>query len=142
VFDEDQYRDFATVVILLTKQGIPMVREDNPKFKVAFLKFPGGRRDGGETPEECAAREMAEEIGAVIDPASLILLKKENRGSHDFYLFGVRMEELPKLKHVGDEGEDVGIFSPAGLKERRDVFPNHWKIPEVQEFIYGETAAA
>ena len=141
MFGEDQYRDFATAVILLTEQGIPMVREDNPKFKVAYLKFPGGRRDGKETPEECAVREMAEEIGATIDPAFLILLKKENRGSHDFYLFGTRMKELPRLKHVGDEGEDVGVFSPAGLKERRDVFPNHWKISEGQAFIYGTAAA-
>lgn len=134
----DRYRDFATAVVVIGGGLIPMVKEINEKFKVAFWKFSGGRRDGKETPEECAARELFEEIGLRVDPWSLIPLRTENRGNHDFYLFGIRLSNLPKLKAEGDEEEEVGIFSLEGLKLRRDIFPKHWRMPEVHTFIYGE----
>lgn len=140
--ETDRYRDFATAVVVVGGGLIPMVKESNPNFEVAFWKFSGGRRDGKETPEECAARELFEEIGLRVDPRSLILLKAENRGNHDFYLFGIRLSDLPKLKAKGDEEEDVGIFSLEGLKLRRDIFPKHWKMSEVHKFIYGESASA
>lgn len=44
--------------------------------QIAFMGgahvFPGGRVEDGETPEQAAAREVREEIGVEIDPASLV----------------------------------------------------------------------
>lgn len=36
--------------------------------------LPGGKIEAGESPAECAAREAAEEVGAVLDPAGLTSL--------------------------------------------------------------------
>ena len=131
-----KYRDFAVIVVLVTSAGIPMVRERRPG-RIPFLKYPGGKRDGEETPEECAAREMEEETGAKIDPAKLILLARQDRDTHDFFVFGVKLPELPVLKHTGDEGEEVGVYSREGLKMRRDIFPKHQEIGAITHFIYG-----
>jgi 8-oxo-dGTP pyrophosphatase MutT (NUDIX family) len=130
------YRDFAVIVILVTPQGIPMVRERKPN-RIPFLKYPGGKRDGEETPEQCAAREMEEETGARVDPEKLILLERQDRGTHDFFAFGIKLPELPVLKHTGDEGEEVGVYSREGLKMRKDVFPKHLEIGAIARFIYG-----
>ncbi len=138
---DDLNRDFAAIVVVLSPQGVPMVRDTSGKFRLPYLKFPGGRRKGMETPEECGVRELEEETGVKVLKESLILLKKEDRVDHMFYIFAVRLESLPKRKHVGNEGEDVGVFSLIGLKERGDVFPKHWKIPEVQTFLYGSQVA-
>jgi len=127
-------RDFATAVVVCSPEGIIMVREYKPN-RLAYLKFPGGRRDGDEDPAAGAARELEEETGVVVDPSLLVLLKAENRGKHDFFLFGVCVPALNNLKRMGDEGEAVGVYSPEGLKLRRDIFPKHW-IKEAVEFIY------
>jgi 8-oxo-dGTP pyrophosphatase MutT (NUDIX family) len=131
-----KYRDFAVIVVLVTSEGIPMVRERRPN-RTPFLKYPGGKRDGDETPEECAAREMEEETGAKIDPEKLTLLDRQDRNTHDFFVFGVKLPELPVLKHTGDEGEEVGVYSREGLKMRRDIFPKHQEIGAITRFIYG-----
>ncbi len=131
-----KYRDFAVIVVLVTPGGIPMVRERRPG-RVPYLKFPGGKRDGEETPEKCAVREMDEETGAKIDPEKLVLLHWEDRDTHDFFVFGLKLPELPVLKHTGDEGEEVGAYSREGLKGRKDVFPKHREIGAIRQFIYG-----
>lgn len=131
-----KYRDFAVIVVLVTSAGIPMVRERRPG-RTPFLKYPGGKRDGDESPEECAVRELEEETGARIDQTMLVLLARQDRGTHDFFVFGAKLPELPVLKHTGDEGEEVGVYSREGLKMRRDVFPKHSEIGAITHFIYG-----
>jgi 8-oxo-dGTP pyrophosphatase MutT (NUDIX family) len=130
-----KYRDFAVIVVLVTPGGIPMVRERRPN-RTPFLKYPGGKRDGDETPERCGIREMEEETGAKIDEEKLVLLYQEDRDTHDFFVFGAKLPELPVLKHTGDEGEEVGVYSREGLKMRRDIFPKH-QIAAITRFIYG-----
>ena len=80
---------------------------------------------------------MEEETGACVDPEKLILLERQDRGTHDFFAFGIKLPELPVLKHTGDEGEEVGVYSREGLKMRKDVFPKHLEIGAIARFIYG-----
>lgn len=131
------YRDFAVIVVIILPGGeIPLVKERRPN-RIAFLKIPGGKRDGDETPAECGIREVEEETGIVLQKDQLIFLYQEDRGTHDYYVFGVKLSERPKLKTVGDEGEEIGVFSRDGLKDRKDFFPGHKDLPPVMRFIYG-----
>lgn len=60
-------RDGAAGVELLLVQRNPAQR-----FMGGFWVFPGGALDAGETPRQAAARELAEEAGIAVDPASLV----------------------------------------------------------------------
>lgn len=49
-----------------------MRRDDTPTIQwPGYWDLPGGGAEPGETPMECALREVAEETGLIIDPARL-----------------------------------------------------------------------
>jgi ribonuclease/clavin/mitogillin len=47
-------------------------RSPQMKFQGGFYAFPGGQLDPNEDAKECAARELLEEVGTRVDPATLI----------------------------------------------------------------------
>jgi 8-oxo-dGTP pyrophosphatase MutT (NUDIX family) len=44
------------------------------KRGTSMFMLPGGKPEAGETPAECAAREVHEELGVVVDPDALRLV--------------------------------------------------------------------
>lgn len=117
---------FAVVILVLTDWGIPLVR-DLRKPQPVFWKLPGGKGEVTEKPEESAVRELAEEIGVKLSASDLRLVVKQDRGTHELFVFqaNVSPEALGDVKHCGAEGEEIGIFSPQEILEMRDFFPNH-----------------
>lgn len=60
-------------VLALTPEGsLVMVRQFRPGPDRVVLNLPGGFVDAGETPEQAAARELAEETGYVSERLSLV----------------------------------------------------------------------
>lgn len=51
-----------------------MVNEPNYFTQEPSWTFPSGKMEAGETPVGTTARELAEESGCVVDPASLVLI--------------------------------------------------------------------
>ncbi len=60
-------------VLLFVGADLVVLRRDHAPGIVwpGALDLPGGLREGGETPETCACRETAEEVGLSIGPAAL-----------------------------------------------------------------------
>jgi mutator protein MutT len=49
---------------IIRKNGSVLLARRSPGQKLAgFWEFPGGKVEGGETPEQCLARELYEELG-------------------------------------------------------------------------------
>lgn len=58
----------AVCVVPLTENGeVIMVRQYRHPFGRTLLEAPAGKLDPGETPEDCARRELSEETGAVAE---------------------------------------------------------------------------
>ena len=66
-------------VILEDEDGQALIVKANYK---SYWTFPGGIIDKGETPKEAAIREVREEVGLTIDPATVTFAWVASRSSH------------------------------------------------------------
>ena len=63
----------VVAVALIGADGrVLMQRRRLSRAHGGLWEFPGGKVEGGESPEQAAVREMAEELAVVIAPAALI----------------------------------------------------------------------
>jgi 8-oxo-dGTP pyrophosphatase MutT (NUDIX family) len=80
----------------------------------AEWELPGGRIELGETPEQCVAREIAEETGWPVDIGPILdSWMYPVEGRHVFVVtYGcVPVGVTPPV--LSDEHQDVGLFTPA-----------------------------
>lgn len=63
----------ASVVVARDQDGlVALLSAPFPRHGGEYLFLPGGRREDGETPEECARRELQEEAGIVAEQWRLL----------------------------------------------------------------------
>ena len=82
--------------------------------------FPGGGREGNETPLECLAREMMEEFGITLKPESVIW-EKQHPSMHQPGLFGYFF-----VARITKEDIDTIAFGNEG---------QHWQLMGIEEFL-------
>jgi 8-oxo-dGTP diphosphatase len=75
--------------------------------------FPGGGREGSESPEECVLRELQEEF-SIIFPVSRLIYKQEvpnhsNNGSSFFFVAEGYKSEIDSIS-FGDEGQHWALM--------------------------------
>lgn len=114
-------------VLIISPDGVPLVR-DPKKPAPRYWKLPGGRSQGNESPEECAVREIDEELGLEIELDDLYVLEQQDRGSHLLTFFKLTLTSLKGMNKVGNEGEEIKVFSKYDLTKIPDLFPNHAAI--------------
>lgn len=91
--------------------------------------FPGGRLEKGESPEQCALRELEEELA--IPPASVQVL-----GQLDFIAHRANFIMYPVLGWVEDWGVSRLSPSPAEVEETFFVPLSHLKQNPPLEYTY------
>lgn len=117
------------------------------------VSFPGGRIEPGETPEQAAVREAAEEVG--LDPRLPELLGRlpEHLTGTGYRITPVVALLAPPLHLTPDPGEVAECFElplevvldPAAPERRRAEFQGRsrefWVWPHERYYIWGATAA-
>ena len=121
--------DFTGVkaALLLDNQQLVIIQRSNiPGLPYAGLwDFPGGAREGKETPFECLAREVKEELGISIKE-SAIIWQKTHPAMHDpkltayFMVARVTKTNIASIQ-FGDEGEGWKLTSIDNFMKSDDV---------------------
>jgi len=104
-------------------------RDEKPGLRFAGMwDFPGGGREGQETPLECIVREVQEELGITLNPASIVW-QKEWPAIHSPSLrahFMVAKLDQRTLEQVrfGNEGQRWRLMPVAEMLRDTDVVPH------------------
>ncbi len=117
----------SVAVLIITPEGVPLIK-DPKKPTPNYWKLPGGRSKGEETAEQAAIREIEEETGILLKPENLKMIYENEKGNHTIMFFKAELPELPPLKKIGDEGEEIKVFTAEEITSLADFFPNHLNI--------------
>ena len=100
--------DGAKVALFLGTRLIVIRRDARPDIPFPDTwDFPGGGREGRETPFATVARETREEVGLTLAPADVVWQRATGRlGRHPVWFFVARLPEAAEAQVIfGDEGQ-------------------------------------
>jgi len=118
----------AKIALLFEDKLVMQLRDDKPElFNANMWDFPGGGREGNETPIECAVRELQEEFGITLSPSSFIWQKdypaqKDSNQRAFFLVAEASKEDIDSIK-FGKEGQRWSLMDYHAFFENDDVIP-------------------
>ncbi|WP_031095544.1 NUDIX hydrolase [Streptomyces sp. NRRL S-15] len=127
----DTQQGIATAIIV-SGDRVLMIRRREREGKLLWA-FPGGGIEAGESPEQAAVRETAEEVGLEVKAVRTLGDRVHPQtGRHMTY---VACEVISGDAIVGDE-EEIAAVAWVGHGEIADYVP--WGLyPKVQEYLDG-----
>jgi ADP-ribose pyrophosphatase len=110
-------RGFAIVAALTPERRVVLVRQYKHGIAQIVLELPAGMIDPGETPEDCAVRELAEETGYAGDPPRLLrsLFADPTSSNASFHVFLIE-NAVPKFAQSLDTTEAI-VVETASIEE-------------------------
>jgi 8-oxo-dGTP pyrophosphatase MutT (NUDIX family) len=112
-------RGFAIVAALTAERRVVMVRQYKHGVAQVVLELPAGMIDPGETPAECAVRELAEETGYAGDaPVLLRSLFADPTGSDSVFHVFLIENVTAKFAQALDTTEAI-VIETMSLEELR-----------------------
>ncbi len=116
----------AKLMLFLGPDLLVIQRDDVPHIPwPGHLDFPGGGREGSETPEACALRETREEVGLVLTEAQLVWKARYQRNESYSYFFAAHLPAKAQQDVVfGDEGAGWMTMPPSAYLTAPTAIPH------------------
>jgi len=87
---KERFKPYAAAYLVLVKDGqILLLRRFNTGYQDGKYSLIAGHLDGGETTEQCIAREAGEEAGVAINPKDLEVVHVMHRLAPDREYFDI-----------------------------------------------------
>lgn len=117
--------DGAKLTLFVGSALVVILRDDDPAIPWPnHWDFPGGGREGDETPKECVLRETYEELGLSINPDLITWGKRTKYPAGDKWFFVAHVPaELAAKIELGDEGQKWRLMSPEEYFEAPNNIP-------------------
>lgn len=88
------------------------------------LDLPGGGREGAETPEACALRELQEELGLRLAPSDLVWRRLYTAPIRAWFFAARLPAEDARDVRFGDEGQGWQLMPPRAYAASADAVPH------------------
>jgi len=134
----DEKFNGAKVALFVGDRLLITLRDDKPDIPFPNMwDFPGGGREGGETPFETVARETLEEVALVVPRAAVIWEKRYRwaaTAKEPSWFFVARLPaEAAREIALGDEGQAWRLVAPATFLQMDNAIPN--LVQRLQDWI-------
>ncbi len=121
----------AKTAVFLGDDLLVIERDQKPDIPFpGYLDFPGGGREPGETPIECALRETLEELGLQLSANDLIWSRQYGQ---NWFFVTRRPSADVKLIRFGDEGQGWKLISPLDYLSHPLAIPNF--VNRLQDYL-------
>jgi len=112
----------AKLMLFLGEELLVIRRDEKPEIPwPGYLDFPGGGREGEETPEQCALRETFEEVGLDVTEDQIVWSRQH--GASWFFVAHLPGALVSEVR-FGDEGHGWWIMPPEEYVAREDGIPH------------------
>ena len=126
----DSRMDFqgCKIALICGDSVLTILRDDKPSIPCPNMwELPGGGREGNESPFECAAREVYEELGIHLDEDCLLWSKAYPsmlyKGRQSVFMVGELSQEQFDNIVFGDEGQGYKLMSIEEFLASSQVVP-------------------
>ena len=101
------YGGSASTIVPFYNGKFVFVKQFRPTIEHFILEFPAGRIEEGETPLECAKRELREETGLIAKNIDFVFSFYPSPGFVDEKMYLFYANQFEKGKTDFDEGEEL-----------------------------------